>query len=390
MSGLDQFAVETASRDAFDRAMMALALRMAARGLGNTAPNPAVGAVIADEATGEVIARGWTQPGGRPHAETEALQRAADRARGKTIYVTLEPCSHHGRTPPCADAIVAAGLARVVTAIEDPDPRVSGRGLDRMRAAGIEVRRGLLAREAHVLTRGHIVRVTERRPFVQLKMARGLDGAVPRGREGAPTWVTGPLARTAGHMLRARADAILIGAGTLRDDDPGLDCRLPGLGPASPLPVIVLGSKPLPGLAACRLLSLPRPGPVPLVAIPKPSLSAYEHILAGMEAQIAPVDTLDGRIWLPGLAEALVARGITRLLVEGGPAMWAGMLAARMVDEIVEFRAMDGRPLETVAGQAARDVHAMAGRHQSFELVDARRLDGDAMLTFRAKGSALA
>lgn len=362
--------------------MMALALRVAARGLGNTAPNPAVGAVIADEASGEVIARGWTQPGGRPHAETEAIARAGENARGKTIYVTLEPCSHHGRTPPCADAIVEAGLARAVTAIEDPDPRVSGRGLDRLRAAGLTVRRGVLAREAHALTRGHIVRVTERRPFVQLKMARGIDGAVPRGRDGAPTWVTGPLARSAGHMLRARADAILIGAGTLRDDDPSLDCRLPGLAGASPQPVVVMGAIPPPELVTRRLLATSRPGP--LIAIPMPALSAYEHLLAHTSAQIVPVEVLESRVWLPALAEALVGRGITRLLVEGGPAMWASMLAARMVDEIVEFRAMAGEPLENVIQRSERDITAMAGRHQAFALADARQLGGDAMLVFRA------
>ncbi len=368
--------------------MMALALRMAARGLGNTAPNPAVGAVIADETTGEVIARGWTQPGGRPHAETDAIGRAGPRARGKTIYVTLEPCSHHGRTPPCADAIIASGLSRVVTGIEDPDPRVSGRGLDRLRAAGLEVRRGLLAREAHALTRGHIVRVTERRPFVQLKMARGSDGSVPRGSDGAPVWVTGPLARAAGHMLRARADAILVGAGTLRDDDPSLDCRLPGLTGSSPLPVIVMGPEPPEDLALRKLFDAGRGGLAPMVAIPKPSLSAYEHLLAHTGAETVPVDVLDGRIWLPALAEALVARGITRLLVEGGPAIWASMLAARMVDEIVEFRALGGGTVEAAAQNALRDIAAMAGRHRVFELADARRLDGDAMLTFRERGAA--
>jgi diaminohydroxyphosphoribosylaminopyrimidine deaminase/5-amino-6-(5-phosphoribosylamino)uracil reductase len=161
---------------AFDVEMMAIALRMAERGLGATMPNPSVGAVIADEATGEVIARGVTAPGGRPHAETIAIATAGERARGATIYVTLEPCSHHGRTGPCADAIIAAGLKRAVVGIEDPDPRVSGRGLDRLRDAGIEVVRGVGAASARQITRGHVVRVTERRPFTKLKLA--LDTSV--------------------------------------------------------------------------------------------------------------------------------------------------------------------------------------------------------------------
>jgi diaminohydroxyphosphoribosylaminopyrimidine deaminase/5-amino-6-(5-phosphoribosylamino)uracil reductase len=156
------------ARCAFDAHMMAIALALAERGLGRTAPNPSVGAVIADEASGQVIARGWTSPGGRPHAETEAIARSGARAQGATMYVTLEPCSHHGATPPCADAVIAAGIKRVVCAIEDPDPRVAGRGLARLRAAGVKVDRGLMAPEARWVASGHVLRVTERRPFVQL------------------------------------------------------------------------------------------------------------------------------------------------------------------------------------------------------------------------------
>ena len=222
-----------AERSDFDTQMMQIALGVAARGLGRTAPNPSVGAVIADERTGEIIARGWTAPGGRPHAETEAIARAGARARGATMYVTLEPCSHHGVTAPCADAIVDAGLARVVCAIEDPDPRVAGRGLARLRKAGIAVERGLMVEAAHWLAAGHILRVTERRPLVTAKLALDADGSVPRGGAGKPVWATGPAARAAGHLLRARADAILVGRRTVLDDDPLLTCRLPGL--AAPL-----------------------------------------------------------------------------------------------------------------------------------------------------------
>ena len=182
-----------------DRRFMQLALRLAHRMLGRTAPNPAVGAVIADETTGEVITRGWTQQGGRPHAEGHALARAGARARGQTMYVSLEPCSHHGRTPPCADAIVAAGMRRVVCAIEDPNPEIAGRGLAVLRQAGITVDLGLCAEEARWMAAGHILRMTRERPFVQLKIAVSGDGLIAPG-EGAPRWVTGPEARQFAHM----------------------------------------------------------------------------------------------------------------------------------------------------------------------------------------------
>src|SRR5262245_41207758 len=180
--------------DDADRRFMQLALRVARRMLGRTAPNPAVGAVIADEASGEVIARGWTQQGGRPHAEGHALAQAKERARGGTMYVTLEPCSHHGRTPPCADAIVAAGVRRVVCAIEDPNPEISGRGFAVLRGAGVAVELGLCAEEARWMAAGHILRMTRDRPFVQLKIAVSSDGLIAPG-DGAPRWVTGPEAR---------------------------------------------------------------------------------------------------------------------------------------------------------------------------------------------------
>ena len=215
-------------RRTFDEHMMRIALRMARRGLGTTAPNPAVGVVIADEHTGEVIARGWTQPGGRPHAEKEALRRSAGRERGRTMYVTLEPCAHTGRHPTCADAMQAAGLARVVCAIPDPNPVVSGRGFSQLRAAGIDVDVGLLAEEARWVTLGHIKRITAHRPFVQLKMALDQHGKVAAG-NGAPVWVTGRDARAYAHLLRAETDGIIVGSGTVFADDPELNCRLPGM-----------------------------------------------------------------------------------------------------------------------------------------------------------------
>lgn len=367
----------------FDRRMMTLALRVANRGLGQTAPNPSVGAVIADETTQTVIARGWTQPGGRPHAETEALRRAGEQAKGRTIYVTLEPCSHQGRTPPCADAIIQARLKRVVVAIPDPDPRVSGRGLDRLRAAGIEVTRSVLAKPAHNLTRGHIVRVTERRPFVQLKMALGADGMVAQGQNGQPIWVTGPLARRVGHMMRARADAILIGAGTLRDDDPVLDCRLPGLNRRSPWPFVVAGGQPLPPHA--KLFTGDDNREPTVVVVSKNALATSQAALKGGTVETISVEHVDNRIWLPALAEQFVARGITRLLVEGGPAMWASMLEARMVDEIVQFRALGDDTLLQAAEKAADGVQELSPS-QRFTPIAMRRLSDDAMIVFQPTG----
>jgi diaminohydroxyphosphoribosylaminopyrimidine deaminase/5-amino-6-(5-phosphoribosylamino)uracil reductase len=327
-----------------DHRMMDVALGVARRGLGRTAPNPSVGAVILDDATGEVIARGWTQPGGRPHAETEAIARAGASARGKTMYVTLEPCSHFGRTPPCASAIIEAGIARVVVATLDPDPRVSGRGIRMLREAGIEVRRGVRAEAARQLTLGHILRVTERRPLVQVKIALGVDGMVPRGEAGKPVWVTGPEARAHGHLLRAKADAILVGSGTVRDDDPELTCRLPGLSSRSPLRVVLAG-RGLPEPASALAASA-RSTPVIVFAGPDAAPAARSG-LAAAGCRILDVASVDGRPWLPAVMEALVAEGVTRLLVEGGPSVWRALADLNLVDEIYLYRARaagDARP----------------------------------------------
>jgi len=358
---------------------MRIALAMARRGLGATAPNPSVGAVIANEATGEVISRGWTQPGGRPHAETEALAHAGEKARGATAYVTLEPCSHHGRTPPCADALIAAGVSRVVVAIEDPDPRVSGRGLDRLRAAGIAVRRGVMAADARQVTRGHVVRVTERRPVVQLKMALDVNGNVARGAAGQPVWVTGPTARAHGHLLRARTDAIVVGAATVRDDDPSLTCRLPGLEHRSPARIVLCG-RSLPELET-KLVQSARTTPVYICA--DAARADAEHLmqLERYGCRILTPAVVDGRLWLPSVMEALVGEGITRLLVEGGSRLWADFMAAHLADEIVQFRVLGDSGLENVSKSAAATLRkAMPHRH--IKLADCRRLGADCLFRF--------
>lgn len=367
----------------FDLHMMSIALAMARRGLGQTAPNPAVGAVIADEATGETVARGWTQRGGRPHAETEAIRRAGAGAAGKTMYVTLEPCSHHGRTPPCADAIIAAGIRRVVAAIEDPDPRVSGRGLARLRAAGIEVERGVRAPEARWVTRGHIVRLTERRPLVTIKVAAAADGSVPRGGAGQPAWVTGPDARAAGQMLRAEADAILVGGGTVRDDDPALTCRLPGLADRSPVRVVL--SSGIEGLARARLFS-DTVGPPVWLFSRRPAAGAADRIsspVVGRQRSFL-VPEVTGRLWLPAVMEQLVAEGITRLLVEGGPTVWRAFADARLVDAVHLFQARGSASGDAAARErSARATLSRLLGDLPLALADHRAIGADHHFEFR-------
>lgn len=360
----------------FDAHMMHIALRLAARGLGSTAPNPAVGAVIADERTGEIVARGWTAPGGRPHAETVAIARAGARARGATMYVTLEPCSHHGVTPPCADAIVDAGIARVVCGIEDPDPRVAGRGLSRLRQAGIAVERSRLVEAAHWVTAGHILRVTERRPLITAKLALDADGNVPRGSDGKPSWATGEGARAAGHLLRARSDAILVGRGTMLDDDPLLTCRLPGLEARSPVRIVLARS--LEGIETSRLAQTARQHPFWVVCGEGGDTGA----LAATGAETLPSRLIGGEFWLPAVMEALVARGITRLLVEGGAATWRLFSRAGLIDEVVLFhaRSADGAELSPPGAIAT------LGRYIStagFDIYDQRTIGSDDMLALR-------
>src|ERR1700749_2037524 len=240
----DRLAQQSKMSKAADLRFMQLALTLGRRGEGRTWPNPAVGAVLVKD--GIVVGRGWTQPGGRPHAEPEALKRAGEAARGATLYVTLEPCSHFGKSPPCADAIIAAGIARVVAALEDPNPEVAGQGFARLRAAGIAVDIGLGAREATHDHAGHIRRIRDRRPHVILKLAVSADDKIA-GAGGKTVAITGEAARTRVHLLRAQSDAILIGIGTVLADDPLLTCRLPGMEARSPVRVVLDRALRIPG-----------------------------------------------------------------------------------------------------------------------------------------------
>lgn len=288
-----------------DEIFMRQALRLARFGLGRTAPNPSVGCVLVKD--DEVIAYGATQSGGRPHAEAIALTEAGDKAKGATAYVTLEPCAHEGETPPCAGSLIEAGLARVVYAIDDPDPRVNGGGAAMLRQAGIAVASGVLAEEAQRDQLGFLLTVTDKRPMVTLKLAVSANGFM-RTPEGDSPWITGPLARQMGHKLRAEHDAILTGSGTVASDDPSLDCRLPGLAAASPVPV-VMGRRDLP--SACKLAA-PTKTPTPL------------HF---------KTETPDA------VLADLAARGMTRVLLECGPRLAAAFLAADVVDELALFTA---------------------------------------------------
>jgi diaminohydroxyphosphoribosylaminopyrimidine deaminase / 5-amino-6-(5-phosphoribosylamino)uracil reductase len=358
----------------FEREAMDIALRMAQRCVGTTAPNPPVGAVIANRETGEIIARGSTQAGGRPHAETEALRRAGPKARGAALYVTLEPCAHHGVTPPCADAIIAAGLSRVVVGTEDPDPRTKGQGIARLRAAGIEVVCGISAEPARWVTLGHILRVTARRPFVQVKIAVGGGGKIPRGADGRPAWVTSPEARAHGHLLRAEADAILVGANTVVDDDPDLTCRLPGLRDRSPVRIILAGGGDVP--LGARLFQSAREVPVFLFSGAPANTAAFTAV-SKMGVEVVFLPPGGGGVDLSAALSDIAGRGMTRLLVEGGPSIWRAFAEAGLVDEAVIFQA-SGASADEIPG-VLRDFLPGA----QLGLAGARRIGDERICSYR-------
>lgn len=341
----------------FDAHFMAVALALGARERGRTWPNPAVGAVVVQEKGGTpvVVGRGWTQAGGRPHAETEALRRAGAATRGATLYVTLEPCSHHGRTPPCADAIAAAGIARVVSAIEDPNPLVAGQGHARLRAAGIAVDVGVGAPEARRAHAGHTRRIRDARPHVALKLAVSADGKVGLfGRR--PAVITGETTRARVHRMRADHDAVLTGIGTVLSDDPLLTCRLPGMAGRSPVRVVLDTHLQMP--LASKLVRSMDVAPVWVVAGPVAD-AAREFALSARGITVLRMGTAGSRIDLAAAVHELAARGITRLMVEAGPTLAAALLRAELVDKAVVFRspmtvgpegldALDGLPLEAL------------------------------------------
>ncbi|RDD73525.1 bifunctional diaminohydroxyphosphoribosylaminopyrimidine deaminase/5-amino-6-(5-phosphoribosylamino)uracil reductase RibD [Paracoccus versutus] len=316
------------------------ALALARRGLGNVWPNPAVGCVLLRD--GAVVGRGWTQPGGRPHAEVMALAQAGEAARGATAYVTLEPCAHHGKTPPCAEALVRAGIARVVTALTDPDPRVAGRGHAILRAAGIDVTEGICEAEARAVQRGFLSRIQRGRPMLTLKLGASFDGRIATA-SGESQWITGAEARRHVHALRLGHDAVMVGGETARADRPGLNVR--GFGPVRQPVRIVVSSRLLP--------DLPDEGP--------------EH----------------GPLWqLAGRPEDVMAelgvRGLTRVLCEGGGVLAANLLRAGLVDQLIGYSAGvvlggDGR-----AGIGALGLERLADAPR-FRLAETRRIGPDVL-----------
>ncbi len=309
--------------------LMQRALFLAESNLGATSPNPSVGAVVADASTGEIISSAVTARGGRPHAEVLALREAGPRARGSVLFTTLEPCSHFGATPPCAHTIVDAGVALVVYGSLDPDMRVSGRGLSWLETHGVAAVQGEFAKDSDWLNLGHTLRVTERRPFVQIKLAVDANGRIPLG-AGKPVWVTGEAARARAHLLRAKADAILVGRKTIEADDPELTCRLPGLEDRSPVRIVLAPRCNVP--LEARIFKAERP-PVWIVC---GNSSKCGHLFGRRGVRIFDIGASSSGILNLRLAMMrLAAEGVTRLLVEGGPTTSRGFIEAGLADEIV-------------------------------------------------------
>jgi diaminohydroxyphosphoribosylaminopyrimidine deaminase/5-amino-6-(5-phosphoribosylamino)uracil reductase len=330
-----------------DAAYMRAALGLARRGLGLVAPNPAVGCILVRD--GIVVGRGWTQPGGRPHAETEALRRAGTGAQGATAYVTLEPCAHRGRTPPCAEALIAAGVARCVVAIGDPDPRVAGRGLAKLRDAGIVVTTGLLTAEAEALNAGFLKRVHTGRPLVLLKLASSLDGRIATA-SGESQWITGEAARRVGHLLRRQCDAVMVGSGTLLADDPALTVRLAGLTDPPLLRIVVDGRLRTP--LSSQFVRQARTQPSLILTLAGGD-DGHRRALAdsGVRLIDVPPDA-DGRVGLAAALDELGKLGLTRVLVEGGATLAASLLRHKLVDRLAWFRSaglIGGDGLATIA-----------------------------------------
>lgn len=350
---------------------MARALRLAEQGLFTTTPNPRVGCVLVKDGT--VVGEGWHVRAGEPHAEVHALRAAGDQARGATAYVTLEPCSHHGRTPPCANALIDAGVARVVAALRDPNPQVAGGGIALMTLAGIRVEVGLLEAEATELNIGFIARMTRGRPWVRLKTASSLDGKTAL-LNGESKWITGPAARADVHRLRARACAVLTGVGTVLADDPRMNVREVET-TRQPLRVVLDSQLRTPVQA--KIL---REGETVLVCAQADP--ARRDVLLAAGAHVLELPGPDGRVDIRALLEELGARGINEVHVEAGATLNGALLQAGLVDEWVAYQA----PL--VLGHEARglfDMPAledMAGR-RGFRLADARLLGADLRLTLR-------
>ncbi|WP_019955630.1 bifunctional diaminohydroxyphosphoribosylaminopyrimidine deaminase/5-amino-6-(5-phosphoribosylamino)uracil reductase RibD [Yoonia vestfoldensis] len=355
-----------------DARYMALALQLGRRGMGRVWPNPAVGCVIVNH--GRIVGRGWTQDGGRPHAEAVALAQAGAESRGATVYVTLEPCAHHGKTPPCTEALIAAGVARVVIAVGDPDPRVAGRGIAMLQQAGMAVDVGLLADQARADHAGFLSRIMGGRPFVTLKLAGTLDGRIATA-SGESQWITGPEARRAVHMMRARHDAVMVGAGTVRADDPALTVR--GLGSLrQPVRVVVSRAMKLP--VTSQLAQTATQSPVWFCHGAEADVAAW----VDLGAVSLPCAVRAGQVDPEAMMQALAGAGITRVFCEGGGMLAASLLNAGLVDDLVVMTAGRAIGAEGTPALAAMGIGRLADAPR-FVLADLARLGEDVMTRWR-------
>ena len=367
----------SAEEQRFDFGSMRAALALARRGLGTVWPNPAVGCVLVKE--GHVVGRGWTQPGGRPHGETEALCRAGKGAGGATAYVSLEPCCHWGKTPPCTEALIGAGVRRVVVALEDPDPRVAGHGIRQLRAAGLNLETGLCREEAAEVNAGFLNRLRLGRPLVTLKLATSLDGRIATA-GGESRWISGPEARMRTHALRADHDAILVGIGTVLADDPQLTCRLPGLDNRSPVRVVIDRHLRIP--ATSRLIGDAHRIPTWIVTVRSTDPARRDALLPTGAALIDVDPDPEGQIDLAGALGALGARGITRLLVEGGAGLATALIRARLVDRLAWVHApllIGGDGIAAIVGLGLSGLRGAPG----FERLSTETFGNDMLSIFR-------
>jgi diaminohydroxyphosphoribosylaminopyrimidine deaminase / 5-amino-6-(5-phosphoribosylamino)uracil reductase len=371
----EQLAQKTKVSKAADRRFMALALALGRRGLGRTHPNPAVGAVVVRD--GVIVGRGWTQPGGRPHAEPVALAQAGEAARGATLYVTLEPCSHVGKSPPCTDAVIAAGIQRVVSAIEDPNPEVAGQGHAKLRAAGIAVDVGLEAEQAARAHAGHFRRIRDKRPHVILKLAVSTDDKIAASGH-RQVAISGEAAKARMHLLRAQCDAILVGIGTVLSDDPLLTCRLPGMEARSPVRVVLDRALRLP--TKSHLVHSARSTPLWVVTSNLAEAPAAA-ILGATGAQVIRVTSTPTGLDLPGTLSALAERGITRLLVEGGARVASSFVAAGLVDEFWLLRGQNPIGADGVAALDALPLTAIT-QSQAFRARASESLGSDILTVY--------
>ncbi|MFN3892496.1 MAG: bifunctional diaminohydroxyphosphoribosylaminopyrimidine deaminase/5-amino-6-(5-phosphoribosylamino)uracil reductase RibD [Beijerinckiaceae bacterium] len=372
-SPMTQTSAHTPDDERFMRATIALGRRWQ----GSTSPNPSVGSLVVRD--GVIVGRGATKPGGRPHAETVAIMDAGDKARGATIYVSLEPCSHFGRTPPCAQTIISAGIARVVSACQDPDLRVAGRGHKMLRDAGIEVVEGVCAEEARRANLGHILRVSEKRPMVTLKLSETADGYAAGGAHDPRLAITGAAANNSVHVMRAMHDAIMVGVGTAIADDPLMTVRLPGLENRRPLRVVLDTSLRL--SPRSRLAETAREFPVLVICGPRAPVDRQVELEArGVQVVHCRLGA-DGRLDLLAALRLLSERSLTRVFSEGGPSVGSALIEAGLVDDVVLFT--NDRPLGRAGAPSLKaSARAELTNGERYRLVEDARLGADRLRRF--------